>query len=88
MGGTIVHGLYTWNASANILLRELGDGDPTRMTGFQARFAAPVRPGANLVVRMWRMDDEVGGVEDIRFVTEADGKVVLSDGRAFIKRAT
>lgn len=87
MGGIIVHGLYTWNASANILLREFGDGDPTRMTGFQALFAAPVRPGAKLVVRMWKMDGEADGVEDIRFVTEVDGTAVLSNGRVFIKRA-
>ena len=85
MGGTIVHGLYTWNASANILLREFGDGDPARMTEFQARFAAPVRPGANLVVRMWKME-ELDGMDEIRFVTEVNNKPVLSNGRALIKR--
>lgn len=88
MGGTIVHGLYTWNASANIILREFGDGDPVRMTEFQARFAAPVRPGAKLAVRMWRIEKEADGVDDIRFVTEANDTIVLSNGRALIKRAT
>ncbi len=34
---------------------------------------------------MWRTGDVKDGWEEIRFITEANGKVVLSNGRALIK---
>lgn len=85
IGGIIVHGLYTWNATANVLLREFGGSDPSSMKEFQARFAAPVRPGAKIVIKMWKARELAGSATEIRFVTAADGVVVLGNGRAFIQ---
>lgn len=86
LGGTIVHGLLTWNVSALALLRAFGGGDPTNLKQFEARFAAPVAPGAKVDVNMWRIGNvEDGGFEEFRFETEVDGKVVLSNGRCFIR---
>ena len=94
-GGAIMHGLFSWNAAAHALLRELGGSDPANIREFQARFASPVRPGDKLVTEMWKMEkgnSDVAGVEwdegweEIRFVTKIEGgKVVLSNGRAIMK---
>ncbi|KEF52356.1 uncharacterized protein A1O9_11597 [Exophiala aquamarina CBS 119918] len=84
-GGPIMHGLFSWNASAHALLKELGGSDPENIKDFQARFAAPVKPGVKILVKMWRTGEVKDGFEEIRFVTEVDGKVVLSNGRASIR---
>ena len=87
-GGAIMHGLYSWNSSAHALLKEFGGSNPTNIKEYQARFAAPVKPGAKLDVEMWRTGEkDKDGFEEIRFVTKVDGKVVLSNGRALIKVA-
>ncbi|KIV80415.1 hypothetical protein PV11_07915 [Exophiala sideris] len=86
-GGAIMHGLYSWNNSAHALLKELGGSNPANIKEFQARFAAPVKPGAKIVTEMWRTGDIKDGWEEIRFVTKVNGKVVLSNGRALMKVA-
>ena len=81
-----MHGLFSWNASAHALLKELGGSDPANIKDFQARFAAPVKPGVKIVVKIWRTGEQLGGgFEEIRFVTEVEGKVVLSNGRASMR---
>ena len=85
-GGTIMHGLYSWNSTAHALLQSLGGSDPANMKEFQARFASPVKPGAKLVTEMWRTGEVKDGWEEIRFQTKVDGgKVCLSNGRALMK---
>lgn len=85
-GGTIIHGLYSWNTAAHGLLKELGGSDPTNLKEFQARFSSPVRPGDKLTTQMWRTGNLEDGFEEVRFVTKNDqGKVVLSNGRALVK---
>ena len=84
-GGAIMHGLFSWNASAFALVKELGGSDPANIKDFQARFAAPVKPGSKLVIKIWRTGEVKNGFEEIRFVTEVAGKVVLSNGRASIR---
>jgi len=92
-GGVIMHGLYSWNVTCHLLLRELAGSDPSKIKEFQARFASPVRPGDGLVVEMWKTDQkDAGGWEEVRFVTRlktpgdaGNGKVVLSNGRALMK---
>lgn len=80
-----MHGLFSWNSAAHALLQSLGNSDPANMKEFQARFAAPVKPGDKLVTEMWRTGDVKDGWEEVRFVTKANGKVVLSNGRALMK---
>lgn len=86
-GGAIMHGLFSWNAAAHAVLKELGGSDPANLKEFQARFAAPVKPGDKLIFEMWRTGEKQGdGFEEIRFIVRVEGgKVVLSNGKAFVK---
>ncbi|KAJ5130760.1 uncharacterized protein N7515_006799 [Penicillium bovifimosum] len=85
-GGTIIHGLFSWNSAAHGILRELGGSNPANMKEFEARFASPVRPGDKLTTEIWRMGNVVDGYEEVRFVTKNDkGRVVLSNGRCLLK---
>ena len=84
-----MHGLFSWNAACHGLLQTLGSSDPANLKEFQARFAAPVKPGDKLVTRAWRTGDYKDGWEEVRFVTRVEGgKVVLSNGRALMKGVT
>ncbi|TID25212.1 Thioesterase/thiol ester dehydrase-isomerase [Venturia nashicola] len=86
-GGPIIHGLFSWNSTANAILHTLGGSDPKNFKEFQARFASPVKPGDKLVTEMWRMEGKDGnGFEEVRFVTKVEGgKVCLSNGRALVR---
>ena len=81
-----MHGLFSWNATCHGLLETLGGSDPVNIKEFQARFAAPVKPGDKLVTDIWKTGDSKDGWEDIRFITKLEGgKVVLSNGRALMR---
>ena len=81
-----MHGLFSWNSACHGLLQELGGSNPANIKEFQARFAAPVKPGDKLITEIWRTGDANDGWEEIRFVTRVEGgKVVLSNGRALMK---
>jgi len=86
-GGTIMHGLFSWNSTAHGILKELGGSNPANIKEFQARFASPVIPGDKLITEIWRMGNPDGeGFEEVRFVTRVEGKkVCLSNGRALLK---
>ncbi|KAL8678270.1 MAG: hypothetical protein Q9186_005350 [Xanthomendoza sp. 1 TL-2023] len=85
-GGAIMHGLYSWNTACHALLQSLGGSDPANMREFQARFAAPVKPGDKLVTEVWKTGTIEDDWEEIRFImTVEGGKMVLSNGRAFMK---
>ena len=72
----ILHGLCTYGVTGRALLKGLCDDDPARFGGMSGRFASPVLPGDELVVRMWELD---GGAA---FQTvRADGSVVFDAGR-------
>jgi acyl dehydratase len=89
-GGIIIHGLYSWNATAHGVLKELGGSDPKNLREFQARFASPVRPGDKLTTEIWRTGEvDKDGFEDIRFSTKnQNGNAVLANGRALLKVVT
>ncbi len=81
-----MHGLFSWNSAAHGLLKQLGGSDPANMKEFQARFAAPVKPGDKLITEMWRTGEMTDGWEEVRFIVRVEGgKVVLSNGRALMK---
>ncbi|EAT84738.2 hypothetical protein HBH56_048340 [Parastagonospora nodorum] len=86
-GGPIIHGLFSWNMSAHTVLQTLGASKPENMKEFQARFAAPVKPGDKLITEMWRAGEQDGdGFEEIRFIVRVEGgKTVLTNGRALVK---
>lgn len=85
-GGVILHGLFTYSSTCHELLSECRSSDASRLVEFQARFSSPVRPGDELVTEMWRMGVR-DGVEEVRFRTiNQKGTVVLSNGRALLRR--
>src|ERR1700722_4388358 len=86
-GGSIIHGLFSWNCTAHGVLQCLGGSDPANIKEFQARFASPVKPGDKLVTEMWKMGGaDKHGFEEVRFVMRVDGgKVCLSNGRALVR---
>ncbi|PTB81307.1 Thioesterase/thiol ester dehydrase-isomerase [Trichoderma longibrachiatum ATCC 18648] len=84
--GAIMHGLYSWNATAHCILKALAGSDPAHIKEYQARFASPVMPGDKLVISVWRTGEKKGDFEEIRFVVAVEnGKVCLSNGRALVK---
>ncbi|KEF51081.1 uncharacterized protein A1O9_12863 [Exophiala aquamarina CBS 119918] len=85
LGGIIMHGLYTWNSVAHLLVQKLAGSDPSTLKEYGARMSAPVKPGMMLLTEVWRSGNFTNGWEDIRFRTSAGGVEVLSNGRALIK---
>ena len=85
-GGTIVHGLYSWNSTCRDILKALGGSDPANVKEYQARFASPVVPGDKLVTSVWRLGGAKDGWEEVRFETKVEGKkVCLSNGRMLMR---
>jgi len=85
-GGPIIHGLFSWNTSAHAVLEAFGNSDPANLKEFQARFAAPVKPGDKTVAEMWKTGvKDSDGFEEIRFVVKVEGKPVLTNGRALVR---
>ncbi|KAJ2897870.1 putative peroxisomal dehydratase [Zalerion maritima] len=85
-GGSIMHGLYSWNSTCHGLVKHLGGSDPNNIKEYQARFASPVLPGDKLVTQVWKTGDVKDGWEEIRFETKVAGKkICLSNGRALMK---
>ncbi len=76
----ILHGLCGYGFTGRALL-SLVDDDPSRFGSMSARFAAPVLPGAELEVQMWRTDAAAHS-----FQVLVDGRAVLSRG-VFTERA-
>ncbi|KAG6003305.1 hypothetical protein E4U21_002193 [Claviceps maximensis] len=84
--GAILHGLYSWNTTCHLLLRQFGGSDPANIKEFQARFASPVKPGHKLITRAWCTGEKHGEFEEVLFTTEiSNGRVCLSNGRLLIK---
>jgi acyl dehydratase len=72
----ILHGLCTYGVTGRTLLTALCGDDPDRFGGMAGRFASPVLPGDELVVRVWELDDGAA------FQTAgADGNAVFDAGR-------
>lgn len=84
-GGPIMHGLFTYNCAAHAILKTVGGSNPKNLREFSARFAAPVRPGDELITQVWKLGEFEGPFEEIRFVTLVNGKAVLAHGRALVK---
>ncbi|PSN66986.1 Thioesterase/thiol ester dehydrase-isomerase [Corynespora cassiicola Philippines] len=86
-GGPIIHGLFSWNTAAHAVLQAFGSSKPENLKEFQARFAAPVKPGDKLITEMWKTGEtDKDGFEEIRFIVRVEGgKTVLTNGRAFVK---
>ena len=50
----ILHGLCTYGTCCRAIISSVCDYDPTRITGFDVRFSAPVIPGDKIAVDLWK----------------------------------
>lgn len=82
--GIIIHGMCTMAIVGWGLTNELAGGDSSRLRRLAVRFSRPVLPGQTITTRVWSAGDDgpdrVYGFE----TTNADGDVVIKDGRAEI----
>ncbi len=83
--GTILHGLCTYNHAAHAVLLCFGNSEPRNFVKFSARFSSPVIPGETLTHRMWKIGEK-DGVQEILFTVDVNGRMVLSNGQAFIRK--
>jgi acyl dehydratase len=78
MGGfdrPILHGLCTFGFTGRALLHHVCESDPDRFHHIEARFAAPVYPGEDLTVRMWKTEPG-----EAVFTTSVGDRVVIDQG--------
>ena len=74
----ILHGLCTWGHACHAVVGACCDYAPEKVTGFAARFTAPVIPGETLRTEIWRDGDDA---HFRSFVVERD-LMVLDRGLA------
>jgi acyl dehydratase len=81
--GRIVHGLCTMAFAGRAVLEAAGLDDPAAVRRLAVRFSAPLFPGGALTTRIWSVE----GAETLAFeAVDADGRPVLRDGRAELRR--
>jgi len=49
----ILHGLCTYGTACRSVISTICDYDPTKITGFDVRFSAPIFPGETIATEMW-----------------------------------
>lgn len=73
----ILHGLCTYGFACHAILRTVCEYDHTLITGFDARFSAPVYPGESILTEMW----QDGDVVSFRCRVPERGVTVISNGK-------
>jgi len=73
----ILHGRCTYGIACRAILQTICDYDFTLITGFDARFSAPVLPGDTLATHMW----QDGNIVSFRCVAKARNSVVINHGK-------
>jgi acyl dehydratase len=73
----LLHGRCTYGIACRAILNTICDYDHTLITGFDARFSAPVYPGDTLTTDMWQDRNIVS----FRCSVKARNSVVLSNGK-------
>ena len=73
----ILHGLCTYGIACHAILKTICDYDYTLITGFDARFSAPVLPGDTLRTDMW----QDGNIVSFQCTAAERGVVVISNGK-------
>jgi acyl dehydratase len=76
----ILHGLCSFGTACRAVISTVCKYDPTKITGFDVRFSAPVFPGETIVTEMW-VD---GNVVSYRSKLKERDVVVLNNGRCTI----
>lgn len=80
----VLHGLCTYGMACAAVLKHCCNWVPTRITGFDARFSAPVFPGDTLSFAMWLEGRQVvvEGRCDARACVVLQGQLMLRDAAA------
>ena len=73
----ILHGMCTYGVACHAILKTICDYDYTLISGFEARFSAPVRPGDTITTDMW----QDGNVISFRCTVKDRDSVVLRNGK-------
>ena len=73
----ILHGLCTYGTACRAAISSVCKYDPTKITGFDVRFSAPVFPGETIVTEMW-VD---GAIVSFRSKAKERDVVVLNNGK-------
>lgn len=73
----ILHGLCTYGIASHAILKTICDYDGTLITGFDARFSAPVLPGDTITTDMW----QDGNVVSFQCAVKERDSIVLRNGR-------
>jgi acyl dehydratase len=73
----LLHGRCTYGIACRAILNTICDYDHTLITGFDARFSAPVYPGDTLTTDMWQDRNIVS----FRCSVKARNSIVLSNGK-------
>lgn len=73
----ILHGLCTYGTCCRAIISNALDYDPTRITGFDVRFSAPVFPGDTITVDTWKD----GNVLSFRARVQERDAVVINNGK-------
>lgn len=73
----ILHGMCTYGIACCAILKTICDYDYTLITGFEARFSAPVLPGDTITTDMW----QDGNIVSFRCTVKDRDSVVLRNGR-------
>ncbi len=82
--GIIIHGMCTMAFLGWGIVNELAGGESSRLRRLAVRFSRPVLPGQTITTRVWSLGEE-GGNQVYGFETaNAEGDVVIKDGRAEI----
>jgi len=76
----ILHGLCTYGTACRSVLSTVCKYDPAKITGFDARFSAPVFPGETIVTEMW-VD---GPIVSFRSKLKERDVIVLNNGKCTI----
>jgi acyl dehydratase len=82
-GRPILHGLCTYGLICGALVRDVCDGDSSRMKSFDLRFAAPVFPGETLELDVWLDDTQAS----FRCRAPQRDQVVVDNGCCELQKA-
>jgi acyl dehydratase len=73
----ILHGLCTYGTACRAVISTVCKYDPTKITGFDVRFSAPVFPGETIVTEMW-ID---GQIVSFRCKLKERDVVIINNGK-------
>lgn len=84
--GIVVHGLCTMAFTSKVMIDQLCDGDPRRLSRLRARFSRPVFPGQEITTAVWPLSDHGGSKNYLYETYNPEGKDVIREGLVDVKQ--